>query len=767
MDGVIERLDPFLDIIEIPLSLAGIGLQGWYRLVWLVIVAIAGFLILRSVWRYFFRGGRRMMQSGALADSADIDAVMASKGADTDFNAQQQALGTLKVNSDHLKKTKQWDQLAELYAAANSPSDAAQYYVKAKMYKEAGVQLAQTGASAKAAKLMVKGGDYETAGLFMMQHAKHAQAAKYFVKGGHTALAADAYAKAKNPKKAIAQFREYFQSPRDSDEVQLKTAESCFELLHDEKLMKKVDEDEQRALYASVAQIFQHDKRYNDAAVLFRDSGDMGRAGEVFVLAGDFESAAACMKAAGREQEASLLGGRFYEQQERWKEAAMAYAGAGEYEKCGQCFLKANEPVRAGEFFEKAKLYAQSGYAFTQGKRYDKAIEVLQRVPDSDPKFDASRGVLGRCFYEMNDYEHCAATLDNHLLNQRIDQQNMDYFYMLALACEQLGDLKKSKELLLKISSVSSKYRDLKTRISSIDSRISMVESQSAMHSGIQNSGIGGGAPNTLNMVANTLGDRYDLQTELGRGGMGVVYRARDKQLDRTVALKFLGNLVDNSEEFRQRFIREAQTAAKITHPNIVAIYDISASDGKAYIAMEYLEGKNLYKFIEQQGPLPPRIAVPIMMQVCDALHAIHNAGIVHRDIKPDNICLMQTGQSKLMDFGLAKAETNRITQEGMIMGTPSYMAPELAMGKDVDGRTDIYAMGLVLYEMLTGKIVFGDGDAMMRQVKEMPAPLSELVPGLPEGLSDIAYKCIQKNPNDRFQTAGEIVQALRSVKLS
>jgi eukaryotic-like serine/threonine-protein kinase len=246
---------------------------------------------------------------------------------------------------------------------------------------------------------------------------------------------------------------------------------------------------------------------------------------------------------------------------------------------------------------------------------------------------------------------------------------------------------------------------------------------------------------------------------------MGVVYRAQDKQLDRKVALKFLGNLVDSSDEFRKRFIREAQTAAKINHPNIVAIYDISASEGKSYIAMEYVEGINLFKHIRDKTKLDVREALNIMVQTCGALDALHTAGIVHRDIKPDNILLTKGGLVKLMDFGLAKSDTNRITQANMVMGTPSFMSPEQAKGKEVDGRSDLYSLGLVLYEMLTGEVTFKEGDIMMRQIQEMPAKLSELVEGTPEKLSEVAYRCIAKNPDDRYQTAKEMADALRAIQ--
>jgi serine/threonine-protein kinase len=210
--------------------------------------------------------------------------------------------------------------------------------------------------------------------------------------------------------------------------------------------------------------------------------------------------------------------------------------------------------------------------------------------------------------------------------------------------------------------------------------------------------------------------------------------------------------------------VREAKTAAKINHPNIVAIYDISASQGKAYIAMEFVEGRSLHQYIEKKGKLPAREAINYMAQACAALYALHSCGIVHRDIKPDNLIIGKGGLVKLMDFGLAKADDNRITKSNIVMGTPCYMAPEQVQGKEVDGRADIYAMGLVLYEMLTGQCVFRDGDILTRQVTEMPPKLSELVEGVSPELDALAYKCIAKNADDRFENCKQVVEAIRNL---
>lgn len=756
-----DFLLPVKNVMDFPLELSGQSLTGIPYIIYLLVELVIIYFLVRGVFKFI----RRFFEGDKMADTADIDALL-KKG--TDFGEQQQAQAMLESTSASLKKNKQWDQLAEAYAQANKPKDAAKYYKKAKMPKEAAQQHARMGETTKAAKMMLKAGDFQTAGMFYREKGKHLAAAKAFVAGGHQVDAAQDYTKAKKIPEALTQYKEYFQNPRDDRAERQQSAKHCFELLRDEAAQKHITDEDKTFLLPRIAKVLEDNKQYDVAGKLYREAGEFLRAGEVLVLAGKLELAAQCMKEGGHLKEASRIGGRFYEHAGRWKEAGMAYAGAEDYEKAGECFSKAKEPVRAGEYYEKANSFARAGNAYAQAGKQEKAIAMLQKVPDTDKDFTVTRGILGRCFYEIHDYDHCAATLENHLLNQRIEKKNMDYFYMLALAHEQLGKLEKSKELLFKLGAVDKSFRDLDQRISSIDSRISLMGSKlDQSNPPITNADARPASNQMMTMVENSLGQRYDLKQELGRGGMGVVYLAQDKQLDRKVALKFLGSLVDNSEEYRQRFIREARTAAKINHPNIVAIYDISASEGKAYIAMEYVEGRNLYGVIQKSKKLGARESLNYMAQACSALGAIHESGIVHRDIKPDNIIIAKGGLVKIMDFGLAKQENNRITKANMIMGTPSYMSPEQAKGQEVDGRADIYAMGLVLYEMLTGKVVFLDGDVLTRQVKEMPPKLSELVEGLPSELDDFAYKCIAKNPDERFQTCNELVESLRKIPVT
>jgi eukaryotic-like serine/threonine-protein kinase len=456
--------------------------------------------------------------------------------------------------------------------------------------------------------------------------------------------------------------------------------------------------------------------------------------------------------------------GRYHETRSEWPQAAAAYAKAADFLKAGECFSKAADMARAGECFERCKEFYRSGVSYARAARYKDAIRVLQQLTDKSPNFDESRGLLGRCFYELHDYEHCAAALDNHLTGARVDSGNMEYFYMLALAYEQLGKLDKSRELLYKIRSVNTGFRDVTQRISNISSRISM-EGGATQVTPYSGGGSGAGTPMMEN-VENSLEGRYELEKELGRGGMGVVYMARDKQLDRKVALKFLGTLIDNSDEYRERFVREARTAAKISHPNVINIFDISASVGKAYIAMEFVDGPSLHRYISSKGAFDVRRAINIMQQTASALAAIHEAGIVHRDIKPDNILIAKGGLVKVMDFGLAKAEDHRMTRTGVVMGTPSYMAPEQVLGKEADARSDIYSLGLVFYECLSGETVFRTGDILERQLKEMPPPPSQVVKDLPPEVDAVIMRCIAKERDERYQTMHELAEALRGLNV-
>ena len=267
----------------------------------------------------------------------------------------------------------------------------------------------------------------------------------------------------------------------------------------------------------------------------------------------------------------------------------------------------------------------------------------------------------------------------------------------------------------------------------------------------------------------DTLGP-YRILAEAGRGGMGVVYRAVDTRLDRTVALKALSPLLGRDVEQRRRLRREAKVAASLNHPAIAAVYALEELDGGLYIAGEYIEGENLRSRIEQ-GPLPLPEVLRMATQVCQGLAAAHSNGVVHRDLKPENVLLDAQGNLKIVDFGLAlptlePSRSQRLTQEGTVLGTPVYMSPEQLEGQEADFRSDLFSFGMLFYELATGRHPF-EGKTPLATV----ARILEGKPGrsdaaaLPAALERILLRCLEKDPDDRFPTTEELLERLKRLE--
>ncbi|NIO49398.1 MAG: protein kinase [Candidatus Aminicenantes bacterium] len=265
----------------------------------------------------------------------------------------------------------------------------------------------------------------------------------------------------------------------------------------------------------------------------------------------------------------------------------------------------------------------------------------------------------------------------------------------------------------------------------------------------------------------STIAGRYKIIEELGRGGMGVVYKAEDTKLKRTVALKFLPPELTHISEVRERFMREAQAAAALDHPNICTVHEFDEAEEKTFISMAYVEGQSLKKEMES-GALELDEALKIATQVAEGLEEAHKKGVVHRDIKSANIMVTEKGQAKIMDFGLARvAGGTLVTKEGMTMGTIAYMSPEQARGEEVDHRTDIWSLGVVLYEMFSGQLPFkGEHDqaVVYSILKEKPGSITNLRPDMPMSIEQVVGKALEKNPDERYQQIDELLDDLRSI---
>jgi eukaryotic-like serine/threonine-protein kinase len=264
---------------------------------------------------------------------------------------------------------------------------------------------------------------------------------------------------------------------------------------------------------------------------------------------------------------------------------------------------------------------------------------------------------------------------------------------------------------------------------------------------------------------------RYEIVGELGHGAMGIVYKARDPLIDRVVAIKTINLSLaqEGKEEYEGRFYQEAKAAGRLSHPNIVTIYDVGKSGDVAYIAMEFLEGRELRDILNDNQQIPVEQVLDITAQVAMGLAYAHEQGIVHRDVKPSNIMVVRDGHVKITDFGIARMASAAVrTQTGMVLGSPKYMSPEQVVGRAIDQRSDIFSLGVMLYEMLTGQSPFAGENVnaiMYQTLNAIPPPPGTLNPAVPDMLNFIVAKALAKNVDDRYQNARELANDLRACR--
>ena len=263
--------------------------------------------------------------------------------------------------------------------------------------------------------------------------------------------------------------------------------------------------------------------------------------------------------------------------------------------------------------------------------------------------------------------------------------------------------------------------------------------------------------------------NRYTLEKEIGRGGMGIVYRARDNVLTRQVALKKLPRSLTEDKEYLARFEREARTLARLTHPSILQVFDLFNDKGEFWMALEHIEGGDLADYLSKHGTLSPFEAAAMVRKIADGMAYAHRENIIHRDLKPGNVLLTQSADPKISDFGLAKMPvSSELTQEGTILGSPRYMSPEQAAGKDVDHRSDIYSLGIILYEMVTGETPFnGDTSQILaKHLTQTPVKPRKHSSEIPHELEELILGMLIKAPEDRIQSMAEVAAAVAALTI-
>lgn len=328
---------------------------------------------------------------------------------------------------------------------------------------------------------------------------------------------------------------------------------------------------------------------------------------------------------------------------------------------------------------------------------------------------------------------------------------------------------KRNPEDEAEIKRLRDRVENLETLICRLDTEINVQLEKSMSGKVITAVGAAGVSqmPTTMMHIASALESRYQILKELGRGGMGIVFQAQDKQLNEQVAIKILSPMVSGDSDALERLKREVSAARRISHPNIIRIHDISEMNGLQYVSMEYFHGETLKDYIRQNAPLSLNQAMNVAVQICEGLDAAHKQGIIHRDLKSQNIIVNSLNQIKIIDFGLAHtSHLQGLTATGLIMGTPEYMAPEQVAGRKVDERADIYSLGIILYELFTGKVPFTGDSAIavgFKQMKEDAPRPTTVNPAIPPSVENVILKALEKDPYRRYQSAIELKNDLQT----
>jgi tetratricopeptide (TPR) repeat protein len=571
-----------------------------------------------------------------------------------------------------------------------------------KLVLQAGKLHEQAGDLAAATRVLEQGECWAAAAETASRHGKHQKAAECYQRAGDVPKAAEALRAAGEDAAAAQILGEYLRDKGNDDEA---------------------------------ARLLVEAGDYGAAGDLYRKLDDPKLAGECFERAGDYVQAAEMFRAATD-----------------WPRAAANYERVQRFQDAAECVAQVGDPSREAELLARAGQPRAAAQAYVRAGLDDDAIKVLQQIPADSPDFTEASALLGQIFSRKGKHTLALKKLRQAIGNAELDPRNIDLFYTLATAQEAAGQAREAVELYEKILTADYHYRDVERRL---EAARAAAEQQPPAPDGATS------APELVAAPANRPG-RYRIVAELGRGGMGIVYRAQDTVLDRPVAFKVLPDALRDNPQALKNFLREAKSAAKLNHPNIVTVFDAGEQDGRFYIAMEYVDGTTLKEILKRRGQISASGVVHVGLQICEALQYAHAQKVVHRDIKTANTMWTRDKKAKVMDFGLAKVVEEVRNHTTLVSGTPYYMSPEQTLGKNVDHRTDLYSLGVTLFELVTGKLPFREGNVPYHHVHTPPPDPRSLCPGVSDALAKVILHCLAKEPEQRPQSAAEVAAALR-----
>ena len=676
-----------------------------------------------------------------------------------------------------------FDEAADLYKKIGKEDHAGRIYAQLGRHEDAAKCYLAAGKFSVAGDMFERAENHREAGKCYQKIGFHRHAAQAFLKSGADALAAECLLSAFNEEGGVAGAKSE-QKAKEMRGIAKKAAEILVKL-------ERFDEAEAMLVrseaFGPAAKIAFQTGNFRRAADLFLRVGRGDLAAKALERLGDAVGAARALgehlRDKGQDAEAveqlkiageHAAAGDLYRKLARYSEAGACYRDADDFAAAAEAFRAADElePAadaysRSGKFAEAADCYGRAGRAdlqaemlekagdlFGAGKLYadqakaDAAIRLMQQIPAADANYTEACSILGRMFHEKGMHSLSVKKFAEATGSQIIARGSIEAFYELGCAHERQADLVGAVEIFERILSFDYHYKDSAACLERCKALLAKQTED------LQ-------PPLTAPSLIPSGTRRYEIERELGRGGMGVVYLARDTVLEREVAYKVLPEGLRGNPNALKNFLREAKAAAQLNHPNIVTVYDAGESEHGFYMAMERVEGTTLKEILRQRGAISANAVVYILRQMASALSYAHGRKVVHRDIKTANTMWTAERHVKIMDFGLAKLMEEVRNATTMISGTPFYMSPEQTLGRDVDHRTDVYSLGVTIFELATGELPFQKGNVPYHHVHTPPPDPRAIKADIPVALAATILRCLRKAPSERFQTAKEILEEL------
>ncbi len=731
--------------------------------------------------------------------------------------ATMRKAGQLEAAAEMLWGGREYDKAAEYYLDADMPAraaeirhdqnrfvESAELYVKAGKHEAAGAIFAQQNDWTRAGECYVAANSLSIAAEMYEKAEDYPKAAQCYSDVEFFRHAAACWVKAKQWSRAADCLRRVFvdELPKAKSDAK-KLAELQKVARQVAKLFERAGQAanglsvlEQGQCWVDAAELALSLGRHAEAADHFRSAGDLVRSADALRGMGETEAAARVLgeyhrdrgelkEAAAQMQEAGdwSEAGDLYRRLESFTEAGDCYVRQGDWAAAAEMFRIGNERAKAAECYEKISRFAEaaecwaldgnaakeaelldragrflaSGQVFHREGMDDEAITVLQKVEPGHDDFPTAAALLGDIFRAHGQQSLAIKKLLQSLGGAELDRSNMPVYYSLATIYESADRPDAAVEIYEKILTLDYHYQDVEQRLVQARARI---QGDAPVPANAPNGTDTGGAHSASS--AGGQPGRYQILGELGRGGMGIVYKAQDTVLDRRVAFKVLPESFKENPQAVTNFLREAKAAAKLNHPNIVTVYDTGEQDGHYYIAMEYVDGTTIKEILRRRGVISGAGILHVAAQICEALAYAHEQKVVHRDIKPANAMWTRDKKAKIMDFGLAKVVEEVRNHTTVVAGTPYYMSPEQTLGKNVDHRTDIYSLGVTMFEMATGTVPFKEGNIPYHHV-HTPAPdVRSLRRDVPLAIAQIVNRCLAKDPAKRYQSVREIMNEIR-----